>query len=60
MKTSGKGKNGMRCKCGYSFSREAIKRRRKFESFAVVNDRDYQAFPRGAANFRLFLARRVV
>lgn len=44
MKTPSKGKNGMRCKCGYSFSGEAIKRRRKFESFAVVNNRDYQAF----------------
>jgi hypothetical protein len=34
----------MRCKCGYSFSSEAAKRHRKFESFAVVRDRDYQAF----------------
>ena len=34
----------MRCKCGYSFSGEAAKTGRKFESFAVVSDRDYQAF----------------
>jgi len=34
----------MRCKCGYSFSSEAVKPDRKFESFAVVRDRDYQAF----------------
>jgi hypothetical protein len=34
----------MRCKCGYSFSSEAAKPNRKFESFAVVRDRDYQAF----------------
>lgn len=34
----------MRCKCGYSFSREATKPNRKFESFAVVPDQDYQAF----------------
>jgi hypothetical protein len=34
----------MRCKCGYSFSSEAAKPDRKFESFAVVRDRYYQAF----------------
>jgi hypothetical protein len=33
----------MQCKCGYSFSREAAKRPRKFESYAVVRDRDYPA-----------------
>ena len=30
----------MRCKCGYVFSGTD----RKFESFAVIHDRDYQAF----------------
>ena len=30
----------MRCKCGYKFSGAD----RKFEPFAVVRDRDYQAF----------------
>ena len=34
----------MRCKCGWSFS--APRNRRKFESFAVVNDKDYQTFLR--------------
>jgi hypothetical protein len=34
----------MRCKCGYRFSGKAAKHQRKFESFTVVNDRDYQAF----------------
>jgi len=34
----------MRCRCGYSFSRAATRQRKKFESFAVVNDRDYRAF----------------
>ena len=34
----------MRCKCGYSFSSEAAKSDRKVESFAVIRDRDYQAF----------------
>jgi len=34
----------MRCKCGYNFSNEAAKPDKKFESLAVVRDRDYQAF----------------
>jgi len=34
----------MRCKCGYSFSNEVSGPDRKFESFAVIRDRDYRVF----------------
>ena len=34
----------MHCKCGYSFSTESSRSDRKFESFAVIRDRDYQTF----------------
>jgi hypothetical protein len=34
----------MRCKCGYVFSGEVGDPDWKYESFAVIRDRDYQAF----------------
>ena len=39
-----RGRDGMRCKCGYSFSRGMTKKKRGYESFAVVSDSSYQTF----------------
>ena len=43
MKSTNK-KAGRTCKCGYVFSNTPSIRARKFESFAVVNNRSYQRF----------------
>lgn len=32
------------CECGYAFSYTTSIRRRQFESFAVIRDKDYQRF----------------
>jgi len=37
---------GPRCKCGYVFAPVVPIRSRKFQSFAVVSDKDYQRFLR--------------
>lgn len=34
----------MRCKCGYSFSQKITASPRQCESYALVNDKNYQAF----------------
>ena len=34
----------MKCKCGYRFSGTVDLKRRKFESYAVICDKDYQKF----------------
>ena len=34
----------MRCHCGYDFAKQMLKGSRAFQSFAVVNNRDYQTF----------------
>ncbi len=34
----------MNCKCGYRFSKPPTGRRRKHDSFAVINDRNYPAY----------------
>ena len=46
MKKTSKPKVGRRCKCGYFFSLTETGSKRKFESFAIVSDRDYQRFLR--------------
>ena len=44
MKVHTKGTAGLRCKCGYRFALQATMRRRKFASFAVIDNGEYQAF----------------
>ena len=36
----------MLCNCGYSFSQGALKRKRGFKSYALINDAHYDAFLR--------------
>ena len=36
----------MRCRCGFDFAQAKIHSRPQFESYAVINDRDYLTFIR--------------
>ena len=44
MKSKSPKQKGMRCTCGYDFAQQMLRGSRAIQSFAVVNDRDYQTF----------------
>ena len=44
MKRRSPEKKDMRCHCGYDFARQMLRRGCSFQSFAVVNQQDYQTF----------------